>query len=86
MFDVQQVVGRGGQTIMAVISWHVFTRYVMLCMETTPITFEAFKMVFLQKETSFYSVYKLLKNFISRRLLSKTAMVRQQRSRNVISK
>ncbi|KAF2121945.1 hypothetical protein BDV96DRAFT_562683 [Lophiotrema nucula] len=70
------VAGRGGQALLALISWRIFSQYVAICMETSPVTFKTFRTMFLQEGPSVYSLYTTIRDFCVRlRLRSKTAMV-----------
>ncbi|KAI0011042.1 hypothetical protein F4779DRAFT_637798 [Xylariaceae sp. FL0662B] len=69
------VIGRGGQAILAWISWRVFRNYVTTSILSTPITFATFFIVFLQQEPSILSIIRVIRDFSCRRgLVSKTAM------------
>ncbi|KAF2127858.1 hypothetical protein P153DRAFT_358024 [Dothidotthia symphoricarpi CBS 119687] len=68
-------IGRGGQFVLAFISWRVFAKYLTLCMEAEPITYRLFRTVFLEKGASLLSTYQVIRSFLGqRRLRSKTAM------------
>ncbi|KAI0111687.1 hypothetical protein F4814DRAFT_460837 [Daldinia grandis] len=70
------VIGRGGQALMAFMSWRVFADYVTTSMEFAPVTFTVFSIIFLQDEPSFFSTISIVRAFISGRgLKSKTSMV-----------
>ncbi|KAI1658319.1 hypothetical protein F4813DRAFT_46041 [Daldinia decipiens] len=70
------VIGRGGQALMALVSWRVFADYVTTSMEFAPVTFTVFSIIFLQDEPSFFSTISIVRAFISGRgLKSKMAMV-----------
>ncbi|KAI0852834.1 hypothetical protein F5Y00DRAFT_272463 [Daldinia vernicosa] len=70
------VIGRGGQALMAFMSWRVFADYVTTSMEFAPVTFTVFSIIFLQDEPSFFSTISIIRAFISGRgLKSKVAMV-----------
>ncbi|KAI8930856.1 hypothetical protein NX059_011873 [Plenodomus lindquistii] len=70
------VCGRGGQFVIAFISWHVFANYVTTSMEIAPVTFSTYRTVFLQNESMMLAVPRLLRDFTRRRRLhSKLAMV-----------
>ena len=73
--DSSQVVGRGGQVLIALCSWHVFALYVTTSMETTPITYHSYRVVFLESSPSFLSTVFLAQDFMRRKSLhSKMAM------------
>ncbi|KAH6637844.1 hypothetical protein C7974DRAFT_450972 [Boeremia exigua] len=68
-------VGRGGQLLLAIISWREFARYLTICMETEPITFQVFRTIFLEKDASIFSAVRVSKSLVwQRRLRSKVAM------------
>ncbi|KAH7351445.1 hypothetical protein BKA66DRAFT_278434 [Pyrenochaeta sp. MPI-SDFR-AT-0127] len=68
-------IGRGGQFILAFISWRVFVKYVTMCMEIEPVTYQLFRTIFIETEPSLPSTYRTIKSFIfQRRLRSRTAM------------
>jgi hypothetical protein len=70
-----QVVGRGGQFLLAFISWRVFAKYLTVCMEIEPITYQLFRTIFLENEASLPSTYRTINSFLwQRRLRSKIAM------------
>ncbi|PVI05304.1 hypothetical protein DM02DRAFT_668505 [Periconia macrospinosa] len=70
------VIGRGGQGIIGLISWHIIKKYVtasMIC--RGPVTFHTYRTVFLQDQPLLFAIPKLLKDFVYRhRLNSKAAM------------
>ncbi|KAH7087845.1 hypothetical protein FB567DRAFT_592502 [Paraphoma chrysanthemicola] len=69
------IFARGGQALIAYISWHVFTNYVTTSMETGPITFSTYRTVFLRNESLVFAIYRLFRNFARRRQLhSRIAM------------
>lgn len=71
-----QGVGRLGQSAMIYISWRVFADYVTACMETAPITYATFWIIFLEKEPSVFSIARLIRDFASpKRLRSMAAMI-----------
>ncbi|KAI0165384.1 hypothetical protein GGR52DRAFT_106320 [Hypoxylon sp. FL1284] len=70
------VVGRGGQAVLAVLSWHIFSSYVTVSMDRSPVTYRTFWVVFLHREPTLSSILHLLRDFVSlRRLSSILAMV-----------
>ncbi|KAF1996170.1 hypothetical protein P154DRAFT_443898 [Amniculicola lignicola CBS 123094] len=74
VFDVG--VGRGGQFLLAYVSWKVFARYLTICMEVEPITYQLFRTIFFEKEASLPSTFLTIRGFIyQRKLRSKIAMV-----------
>lgn len=72
----RQIVGRGGQAILTLISWHVFAKYFTPSMQVVPVTFNTFRSIFMQKESSIDGLAKLLRDFTRRHgLHSKVAMI-----------
>ncbi|KAF1848597.1 uncharacterized protein K460DRAFT_334887 [Cucurbitaria berberidis CBS 394.84] len=68
--------GRGGQALLAFISWRVFANYVTTSMEVTPVTFGTYRTVFLQNESLLVATPRIVRDFTRRHgLHSKTAMV-----------
>lgn len=71
-----QGVGRGGQFLLAFISWRVFAKYLTTCMEIQPVTYQLFRTIFIENEASLLSTYSTIKSFLwQRKLRSKTAMI-----------
>ncbi|KAH8730780.1 hypothetical protein GQ44DRAFT_605883 [Phaeosphaeriaceae sp. PMI808] len=69
-------VGRGGQALLAVISWRVFAKYVTTSIAVTPVTFSTFRTVFLHNEATIGSISQFIGDFSRRHgLRSKAAMV-----------
>ncbi|KAI1421473.1 hypothetical protein F5Y12DRAFT_718434 [Xylaria sp. FL1777] len=65
-------VGRIGQGILAYFSWRTFADYATLSMETTPITYTTFIILFIERGPEFTSFCQLLRDFVLyRRLGSK---------------
>ncbi|KAI1290582.1 hypothetical protein F5Y03DRAFT_378179 [Xylaria venustula] len=64
------VIGRVGQGILAYFSWHSFADYATVSMETTPITYTTFIILFLESDPSFKSICQLLRDFLQHRRLS----------------
>jgi len=70
------VFGRGGQALLTIVSWNVFTQYVMTSMHISPVTFGTFRTIFVQGEASLLGVWRLTADFSRRRgLQSSSAMV-----------
>ncbi|KAK8103014.1 hypothetical protein PG984_016160 [Apiospora sp. TS-2023a] len=70
------IIGRGGQGLMAVISWKVYRHYVSASMQSAPVTYQTFRCVFINGDANVATPYRLAKDFIKRRrLISTTAMV-----------
>ncbi|EUC44372.1 hypothetical protein COCMIDRAFT_52299, partial [Bipolaris oryzae ATCC 44560] len=69
------VVGRGGQVILAIISWREFARYLTICMASEPVSYQVFRTIFIENDASVLSTCRTIKSFITqRRLKSKFAM------------
>ncbi|KAF5506281.1 hypothetical protein CGCS363_v005435 [Colletotrichum siamense] len=70
------VFGRGGQALLAWISWSIFSDYVTTSMEVSPVTYETFWTVFLDGSPTFWSTWYLMRDFSrSHGLRSRFAMV-----------
>ncbi|KAF4837632.1 hypothetical protein CGCSCA4_v011753 [Colletotrichum siamense] len=70
------VFGRGGQALLAWISWSVFSDYVTTSMEVSPVTYETFWTVFLDGAPTFWSTWYLMRDFSrSHGLRSRFAMI-----------
>ncbi|CAI6259236.1 unnamed protein product [Periconia digitata] len=61
------VAGRGGQFIMAWMSWRTFVYYLTTSMETGPVTYSSFRAVFIEKGPSITSIVRLIRDFVSRK-------------------
>jgi hypothetical protein len=73
--DFIQVVGRGGQTLLAYISWRVFAKYVTTSMEVTPVTFRTYRTIFLPGNSLLNDIFRMIRDFTTRHgLHSKIAM------------
>ncbi|CAI6339096.1 unnamed protein product [Periconia digitata] len=69
------VFGRGGQAVLAYLSWRSFARYMTATMELEPVTFSSFRAVFIEQTPSIYSIGRLIRDFSTRKILrSKPAM------------
>ncbi|KAF3043593.1 hypothetical protein E8E11_004926 [Didymella keratinophila] len=69
-------VGRGGQGLLAYISWQTIARYVTTSMEVQPVTFNTYRTVFLQNESLILGIPRIVRDFCKRRgLHSRFAMV-----------
>ncbi|KAF1349222.1 hypothetical protein EJ07DRAFT_55095, partial [Lizonia empirigonia] len=69
------VIGRGGQGLLALISWQVFVNYVTTSMEVAPVTFNTYRVVFLQNVSLILAIPRIIRDFVRRRgLHSKFAM------------
>jgi hypothetical protein len=61
---------------LAYISWRVFARYLTVCMETQPITYQLFRTIFVENDASPLSTCRTIKSLLwHRRLRSTTAML-----------
>ncbi|OTA99681.1 hypothetical protein M426DRAFT_67361 [Hypoxylon sp. CI-4A] len=70
------IIGRGGQALMAFLSWRAFADYVTTSMEFAPITYTLFSIIFLQDEPSIWSTFQVARTFIfNRGLKSRLSMV-----------
>ncbi|KAK4225069.1 hypothetical protein QBC38DRAFT_501674 [Podospora fimiseda] len=54
------VVGRGGQGILAYISWRVFADFMATSITTTPVTYATFWKVYLERDSSLWAIGTLL--------------------------
>ncbi|OLN86906.1 hypothetical protein CCHL11_04617 [Colletotrichum chlorophyti] len=70
------VFARGGQALIAWVSWRVVADYVTTSIQVSPITYDSFWAIFLQDQPSFFSTYHLIRDFArSRGLQSRSVMV-----------
>ncbi|KAF6825230.1 hypothetical protein CMUS01_09902 [Colletotrichum musicola] len=70
------VFGRGGQALLAWISWSVFSDYVAASIQGSPVTYETFRTIFLQETPTLYSTWCLARDFVrSHGLRSRVVMV-----------
>ncbi|UZP36449.1 hypothetical protein NXS19_004265 [Fusarium pseudograminearum] len=67
------VVGRGGQAIMSLIAWRVFTEYLEVSIATRPATYTTVWLLRFHQDTSVISSLRLFMQFFRRGLASKTA-------------
>ncbi|KAF3031934.1 hypothetical protein E8E11_001326 [Didymella keratinophila] len=68
-------VGRGGQLLLAIISWREFARYLTISMESEPVTYQVFRTIFIENDASVLSTCRTIKSFILHRgLRSNVAM------------
>ncbi|CAI6331827.1 unnamed protein product [Periconia digitata] len=73
--NIYKAIGRGGQAVMAFLSWKAFTLYVTTSMESTPVTYNSFRTIFIQDAPSILSVIRLLHDFLTKKgLKSRFAM------------
>jgi len=71
-----QLVGRGGQALIAYISWRIIAKYVTTSMEVTPVTFGTYRTVFLPNGGLFFAILSTIRDFVTRHgLHSKIAMI-----------
>ncbi|CAO2653004.1 Nn.00g024150.m01.CDS01 [Neocucurbitaria sp. VM-36] len=69
------VFGRGGQALIALVSWQVFAKYLTVSMETAPVSFLTYRTVFLQDQSLVVAIPRIIRDFSFRlRLKSKAAM------------
>ncbi|KAK7946238.1 uncharacterized protein PG986_010559 [Apiospora aurea] len=69
------IIGRGGQGLMAIFSWKVFRHYVSASMQSAPVTYQTFRLVFINGDANIATPFRLSQDFIKRRrLISTTAM------------
>ncbi|KAJ0160288.1 hypothetical protein CTA2_8224 [Colletotrichum tanaceti] len=70
------VFGRGGQALLAWISWRAFADYTATSMQVKPATYDTFYAIFLQDQPGIYSTLRLARDFTRRRgLQSRVTMV-----------
>ncbi|KAI0410727.1 hypothetical protein F5X98DRAFT_359009 [Xylaria grammica] len=66
------VVGRGGQVCLALVSWRLFADCATVSLVTQPLSFAAFRTIFLESEPSIFSTWTIAKSFIfQKRVASK---------------
>ncbi|GAW22628.1 hypothetical protein ANO14919_121700 [Xylariales sp. No.14919] len=66
------VVGRGGQACLALVSWRLFADCATVSLVTQPLSFAAFRTIFLESEPSIFSTWTIAKSFIfQKRVASK---------------
>ncbi|KAF5559650.1 hypothetical protein FNAPI_4634 [Fusarium napiforme] len=68
------VVGRGGQTVMAFVSWRVFVQYLQLSLVTKPASYSTVWLIKIQQDNSALATWKLVSGFFKVGLASKMAM------------
>ncbi|KAK2060620.1 hypothetical protein LY76DRAFT_568660 [Colletotrichum caudatum] len=69
------VFGRGGQALLASISWRVFADYTTISMQARPVTYQTFQTIFLQDQPGVYSTFYLARDFVRSRGLQSRAMM-----------
>ncbi|KZL67867.1 hypothetical protein CI238_12980 [Colletotrichum incanum] len=70
------VFGRGGQALLAWISWRAFADYTTISMQVSPVTYDTFQAIFLQDQPGIYSTFYLIRDFAhSHGLQSRVMMV-----------
>jgi hypothetical protein len=62
-----KIVERGGQSVLAAVSWSVFRQYVTTAMESAPITYSSFRGIFLDAGPSLLSTCRLFRDFAFRK-------------------
>ncbi|KAF5593181.1 hypothetical protein FPCIR_5387 [Fusarium pseudocircinatum] len=68
------VVGRGGQTVMAFMSWRVFVQYLQLSLLTKPASYSTVWFIKIQNDNSALSTWRLASGFFRVGLASKKVM------------
>ncbi|KAF5637331.1 uncharacterized protein FTJAE_5746 [Fusarium tjaetaba] len=68
------VVGRGGQTVMAFVSWRVFVQYLQLSLVTKPASYSTVWLIKIQQDNSALATWKLVSGFFKVGLASKKVM------------
>ncbi|KAF5021781.1 hypothetical protein F66182_6156 [Fusarium sp. NRRL 66182] len=68
------VIGRGGQTVMALVSWRVFSEYLQVSIATKPATYTTVWLLRFQTDPSAVSTLRLMSHFYKRGLASKSTM------------
>ncbi|KAF5572732.1 hypothetical protein FPANT_12868 [Fusarium pseudoanthophilum] len=68
------VIGRGGQTLMALVSWRVFVEYLQLSLLTKPAAYSTVWLIRFQKDNSALATWKLAASFFNVGLASKKVM------------
>lgn len=63
---ISQVFGRGGQALLAMVSWSVFVKYVTTSMEVMPVTFATYRTIFLQDQAPIFAIPRLIRDFSTR--------------------
>lgn len=67
---IKQVVGRGGQTCMALVSWRLFADCATISLATQPLSFTAFHTIFLESGPSIVSLWSAAKSFTTQKRLA----------------
>jgi hypothetical protein len=61
--------------LLALVSWREFRKYLTICMESEPVTYQLFRTIFIENDASVLSTARTIKSFLcQRRLRSKVAM------------
>ncbi|KAF5632942.1 hypothetical protein F25303_9330 [Fusarium sp. NRRL 25303] len=68
------VVGRGGQTVMAFVSWEVFVQYLQLSLVMKPASYSTVWLIKMQKSNSALATWELASGFFKVGLASKKVM------------
>ncbi|KAK1982860.1 hypothetical protein LZ30DRAFT_749030 [Colletotrichum cereale] len=69
------VFGRGGQALLASISWRAFADYTAVSMQARPVTYQTFQAIFLQDQPGIYSTFYLARDFARSRGLQSRVMM-----------
>ncbi|KAF5691495.1 hypothetical protein FCIRC_395 [Fusarium circinatum] len=68
------VLGRGGQTLMALVSWRVFVEYLQLSLITKPAAYSTVWLIRFQKDNSALATWRLAAGFFKVGLASRKVM------------
>ena len=60
---------------MAIVSWHEFKKYLTICMENEPVTYQLFRTIFIESDTSVLSASRTIKSFLWQRRLRSTIVM-----------
>ncbi|KAK4195851.1 hypothetical protein QBC40DRAFT_288297 [Triangularia verruculosa] len=70
------VIGRGGQTILAMFTWKAMSTHVQYSMLKGPVTYDTFWTVFMEDRASVISTVRLSRDFLTKQAIrSKRAMI-----------
>jgi len=69
------VFGRGGQALLASISWRAFADYTSVSMQARPVTYQTFQTIFLQDQPGIWSTFYLARDFARSRGLQSRVMM-----------
>ena len=59
--------GRAGQGILAFFSWKAFSAYYKKCLNTTSVTYDTFWTVFLDRQSTVFSLWRMIQSFTHQR-------------------